>query len=663
MFGGKSRVMEHRTTVRNSALLPVPRTRMIGREQERENARTLLLDEAAPLLTMTGPGGSGKTRLALAIARDVADHFAAGVIWVDLAPLADASLVPDTVVRALGLVPVAGLPIVDQLVWELRPRQSLLLLDNCEHLVNATSELAASLLTACPALQILATSRAPLHLRGEHELPLEPFPLPAADAPPDELFANEAVQLFVERAQAVAPQFALTESNTATIVAICRRLDGLPLVIELAAARIKMLSPEALLAQMVDRLRLLRGGPRDLPLRQQAIRDTIAWSYALLAPAQQALFRRLSVFAGGWQLEAAAFVSGAEGDALGTSLLLPPIPPALLDEASLLVDQSLVRRMDGPGEPHFNMLETIREFGLERLAAAGEDANVRNRHAEWFRSLVDALDLHHTMQGDVARMSRLVPEQDNLRQALAWFAATGDTLSLNIMSAALSLFWPTFGQFSEARRWLQVAIANDACVPVLTRARALNEAGWLAMCQGDLDLATPLRDQGLALAREAGDPYLLAEALLGNGTLAFWQGDLDRAAALTEEARSAFQAMKGDFAAAPVKAGAAVNLLGNIALIAGDTRRAVELGEEAVEIAHAWRRGGSRLRPLWAGICAPPGTVRASRGSVLSGSDRGRVENSRRCVPRPLALGDGGRGHNARATRDCRPAHRRCGRT
>ena len=213
MFGGKSRVMEHRTTVRNSALLPVPRTRMIGREQERENARTLLLDEAAPLLTMTGPGGSGKTRLALAIARDVADHFAAGVIWVDLAPLADASLVPDTVVRALGLVPVAGLPIVDQLVWELRPRQSLLLLDNCEHLVDAASELAASLLTACPALQILATSRAPLHLRGEQELPVEPFPLPAARCTAGRALRQRSGAALCGATQAVAPRFALTESN------------------------------------------------------------------------------------------------------------------------------------------------------------------------------------------------------------------------------------------------------------------------------------------------------------------------------------------------------------------------------------------------------------------------------------------------------------------
>ncbi len=561
----------------NGATLPVPRTRLIGRESERMTARDLLLDEAGPLLTLTGPGGSGKTRLALAIANDVADGFADGVIWVDLAPLADPSLVPATVAQALGIVPVAGLPIEEQLIRELRPRQALLLLDNCEHLIEAVSDLAADLLPACPAVQVLATSRAPLRHRSEQELPVEPFPLPRLDAPPAVLSGNEAVRLFVERTHAVAPRFALNEANAPTVAAICRQLEGLPLAIELAAARMKLLSPEALLAQMADRLRLLRGGPRDLPARQRTIRDTIAWSYALLQPEQQALFRRLAVFAGGWTLDGAAAVAG-DGEAASDEML---------DGIGVLVDHSLVRRVEGPGDPRFTMLETIREYGLAELATADEDDEVRTRHAVWCRVMVEALDLHHTMQSDVARTSRLVPEQDNVRQALAWFAARNDALSLNIMSAAMSTFWPSLGQFAEARAWLHEAMARDADVPVLTRARLWNEAGWLAMCQGEVDAALPLREQGLALSRVAGDPFLLAEAIVGAGTLAFWQGDVERAAALMEEGRLAFQAIGAEFAAAPVKAGAAVNFLGNIALVAGDLSTAVQRGEEAVGIARA----------------------------------------------------------------------------
>jgi non-specific serine/threonine protein kinase len=555
--------------------LPSPRTRLIGREAERAVAGSLLLDDAVPLLTLTGPGGSGKTRLALAIASDLADRFAHGIVWVDLAPLADPSLVPATLARALGLVPVAGLPIEEQLVRELRPRQTLLLLDNCEHVVVAVSALVADLLVACPAVQVLATSRAPLRDRGEQELPVEPFPLPAAGARPDVLAANEAIRLFVERAHAVNPCFTLTDANATTIAEICRRLDGLPLAIELAAARMKVLSVEALLALLGDRMRLLRGGSRDLPARQQTIRDTIAWSYALLEPAQQELFRRLSVFAGGCTLPAAAAVAGAQ----------PVVEHDLLDGIGALADHSLLRRSDGPDGPRFSMLETIREFALAELIAAGEEAAVRDRHAAWCRAMVEALDLHHTMQRDAARMGRLVPEQDNVRQALAWFAARGDALSLNLLSAAMSIFWPSLGLFAEARPWLHEAIAHDDGVPTLIRARVWHEAGWLAMCQGELDVAAPLHAEGLRLAREAGEPYLLAEAILSGGTLAFWQGDLERAAALMAEGQQAFQAIAAAFPTASVKAAAAAIFLGNIAFVAGDLPLAARHSEEAIAIA------------------------------------------------------------------------------
>lgn len=555
--------------------LPTPRTGLIGREAERERARMLLLDKAVPLLTLTGPGGAGKTRLALAIAHDVAPQFAEGAIWVDFAPLAEPRLAPVGLARALGIVPVAGLPIEDQLVRELRTQQALLLLDNCEHLLHAVSDLAAALLHACPAVQLLATSRSRLHHRSEHELLVEPFPLPQTETRAEILADNEAVRLFVERSRAIDPGFALTDANAATVAGICRRLDGLPLAIELAATRTKILSPDALLALMGDRMRILRGGAWDLPPRQQTIRDTIAWSYALLTPNQQALFRRMSVFAGGWMLDAIVAIAGSEDGATDDAI----------DDLGALVDHSLARRVDTGGDARYAMLETIREFGLAELAVAGEEDLARRSHAGWCRSLVDDLELHSTMHRDAVRMERLLPEQDNLRLALAWFAARGDALSLSIMSAAMSIYWPSVGQFAEARLWLHRAIAQGEGVPLALRARVWHEAAWLAMCQGELDVAGPLRDEALRLARLVGEPYLLAEAMLGSGTQAFWQGDLQRAATLTNDGLRAFQALGDEFASAPAKACAAVIFLGNIALVSSDLRSAGTYCETAIGMA------------------------------------------------------------------------------
>jgi predicted ATPase len=362
---------------------PIPRTRLIGRESERATARSLLLADASPLLTLVGPGGVGKTRLALAIASDVATRFAEDVAWVDFSSVHDPALVPGTIANALALSVAPNRSVAEELVRCLRPRQTLLLLDNCEHVLPGIADLVARLLAACPALQVLATSRAPLHLRGEQVLTVAPLSLPAAiDRSLSLLQHNEAVRLFVERARGVRPAFALSETNAATVGAICRALDGLPLAIELAAARMALLSPEALLAQVTDRLSLLSDGRRDAPSRQRTMEAAIAWSYDLLAAEEQAFFRCLAVFSGGFSLEGAEWVSGigdrgseesrqsGEAARRQADVVLLPITPGTLRGLTRLVDQSLVHRIERDGEPRFAMLETIRAFALERLEAS-----------------------------------------------------------------------------------------------------------------------------------------------------------------------------------------------------------------------------------------------------------------------------------------------------
>jgi non-specific serine/threonine protein kinase len=481
-----------------------------------------------------------------------------------------------TVAQALGLTPVPGLAITSQVIAALQPRETLLVLDNCEHVLEQTAELAISLLQVCPGLQLVATSRAPLRLRYERDFPVEPLPLPGVHAAVDALLQNDAVCLFAERAEAVDQRFALDAGNVREVAAICRALDGLPLAIELAAARTRVLSLGVLQHQMSDRLGLLRGGARDLPTRQRTIAGTIAWSYTLLTPTQQASFRRLGVFAGGWSLPAAVAVAADPGGAAH-----------ILDDLTALVDQSLVRRDYDSANLRFTMLETIREFALRELTSQGEDVATRARHAAWYLEMVERLNLHHAPQGDSARTRELMPEQDNLRQALAWYEETRATPALTRLSAALARFWFDLGQFSEARHWLQVAIADDAVVEVLSRARAWNKAAWLAMCQGDLEQAAALRATGLELAREAGDAYLLAESVFEAGILAFWLGDLPHAAALIEESQRTLAGIEAEYATAPIKMCSTLNLLGGIALITGDVALAAERGEAAVEMARA----------------------------------------------------------------------------
>ena len=363
------------------------------------------------------------------------------------------------------------------------------------------------------------------------------------------------------------------------MAALCRQLDGLPLAIELAAARITLLSPEALLAQRTDRLQRLAAGPRDLPPRQQTISDTIAWSYGLHTPEEQSLFRRLSVFVGGFTLEAAQAVAADERNH----------EDDLMARLAALVDQSLVRRIERRGEPRFGMLETIRAFGLERLAAYGEASETRARHAQWFREMIASLDLYHANAGDEGWFGRILAEEDNLRQTLGWFADQGDHLAVNDLGGSLFKFWLAGSRFDEGRHWLEQAIASDHGLPLLIRSRVRGGVGTFAVFQGDFAEAVPLLAESLALARDCGDPNRLCEALLESGSLAAWQGEWQRALAESAEAEHVARGMASSVGA--LLAGMALNNQGWALQHSGDRGTALTRYDEAVALTRA--PGGS----------------------------------------------------------------------
>jgi predicted ATPase len=477
-------------------------------------------------VTLTGPGGTGKTRLALEIGAEALDRYPDGVFFVDLSPLTDPTLVVPTIASTLGVWEVVGQQLLQTLSHFMSSKRLLLILDNCERILTAAPDVAA-LLAASPTVSILATSRAALHIRGEHEVPVLPLPLPAADRLPSlkELAQVPAVALFVDLASATHPHFALSADNAASVAAICRRLDGLPLAIELAAARVKVLPPAALLARLDQRLPLLTGGGRDLPARQRTMRDALAWSYDLLAPLEQAFFRRLAVFAGGFTLDAAEAVAAPDGD-------LP-----ILDGIVALAEQSLLRQTAGvDDEPRYLMLETVREFGRERLAEAREQDEAQQRHGEYFLQLAER-QIHGTsLLMNLESLTRIAAEQDNMRLALTWFDARGEIEALLKLSTMLSGLWFARGLYREGVQWVERALARSGDVASAARVQALVSAGMLARFQGDYDRAETLLAEGLALARALGDPLLIGEALTSSAVLAIRRGDYARAEDLVAEA-------------------------------------------------------------------------------------------------------------------------------
>ena len=547
--------------------LPIQPTSLIGREKDVAAVEGLLQQEDIRLVTLTGPGGIGKTRLGLQVGAELSDRFADGVYFVSLAPISDPAFVVPTIAQALAVKEVADHALLDLLKGYLGKKQLLLLLDNFEQVVGAAVQV-ADLLATCPHLKVVVTSRAALHVRGEQEFAVPPLDVPNLKRLPDPVALSqyEAVALFISRAQAVKPDIRVTNANAPAVAEICVRLDGLPLAIELAAARSKLFSPQALLARLGQRLAVLTTGARDVPARQQTLRNAIAWSYDLLAAEEQRLFWRLSLFAGGCTLEALESVSTALDG--GTS--------ELFDGVASLLDKSLLQQAEQEdGEPRLTMLETVREYGLEALRESGEAEASQRTHALYYLALAEEAEPHLKGAQQVLWWKRLEREQENLRAALSWLIGQEEGESAMRLSGALWWFWNIRGYWSEGERWLEAVLGlPQAQGRTARRAKVLLGAGVLSdrsghpaarsrleeslaifreladkrglvealdglarsmFIQNDEIAIRRLEEESVALAREVGDPWLLANALRTSGNIKSFRGDYESARLFLEE--------------------------------------------------------------------------------------------------------------------------------
>jgi predicted ATPase/class 3 adenylate cyclase len=568
--------------------LPLQLTSFVGRERELKELAQLL--ETTRLLTLTGAGGSGKTRLALQLGAERLEDYPEGIWFIDLAALTDAALVTQTVAAALGVREQPGRALVEVLAEALRQRALLLVLDNCEHLIEACAGLAERLLRACPGVRVLATSREALNVAGEMAWPVpalsspDPRDLPRREIVPS-LAQYEAVRLFIDRASMVKPHFVLTDQNAPAVAQICHQLDGIPLAIELAASRVKVMAVDHIASRLDDRFRLLTGGSRTALPRHQTLRAAIDWSYGLLSEPERRLLRRLSVFAGGWSLEAVEAVCAGEGLEAWE----------VLDLQALLIEKSLVLlEKAGGGEERYRLLGTIRHYAADRLVEAGEAGPTRGRHLDWFLALAERASPELRSDKQAEWLECLEQEHENLRAALEWsMAAAGDGEPAVRLAGALWRFWYVRGYLAEGSRWLEAALAKGDGAAAAPRARALRGAGNLLDEMGDAKRARAPLEQALALYRELGDKYGLARTLLVLGSMDNRESLHDRARARYEEALEAAREI-GDAGIV----GGVLNSLGELARLRGDHAAARTFYLESLE-AHGESETQGRAVPLF----------------------------------------------------------------
>ncbi len=548
--------------------LPVQVTSFIGRDREIAEVKRLL--STTSLLTLVGAGGAGKTRLALQAAAEVLKEFEDGVWLVELATCSDPDRVPETVASALKIREQAGVQIPETLAGFLLSKHLLLVLDNCEHLVAACARLADTLLRTCPHLRMLITSREPLQIAGEIAYRVPPLTLPDARRPPvaQDSIKSESVRLFLERAVAALRTFTLTDGNAPAIARVCHQLDGIPLAIELAAVRVKGLSVEQIAARLDDRFRLLTGGSRTALPHHQTLRATMDWSFNLLSEPEQVVFRRLSVFAGGCSLEAAEAVC-AGGSVHGSEVL---------DLLARLVDRSLVIAEEQGEAVRYRLLDTVRRYGLERLLEAGQAAEVRRRHRDWYLAQAERAEPEFIGSAQSAWYRRLEPDHDNFREALEWSIEADPDAGLRL-AAALHWYWHTRGYLSEARGWLQRTLSASGAATTITRAKALHAAAWLAASQRDYTQATTLGEASLLQFQELGEKQRGAFSLVLLAHVAHGQDDNERATAQLEQSLAIFREIGHKRGI-----GISLNELGEVVRRRGDYVGARALYEEALPL-------------------------------------------------------------------------------
>ncbi len=589
--------------------LPLQPTPLVGRGREVEKVLERVRSGKGRLLTLTGPGGTGKTRIALAAGSDLLEEFDDGVFFVSLASIHDPDFVTSAIAGSLGVRESAEQQLLETLQGYLRHKRLLLILDNFEQVLEAAS-VVATLLRSCAGLRILVTSRIPLTLYGEREYPVPPLAVPGSPSPREDIGRYESVRLFVERARAVKSDFALTEENSPAVAEICARLDGLPLAIELAAARVSSLAPQDMLSRLGNRLKLLRGGPRDLPARQRTLRDTIDWSHDLLEDQDRTLLRRLSVFEGGCTLEAIEEICDSEGHL------------DVLEGVESLLEKSLLRRKVVGGGARFEMLETVQEYAREKLGETGEAGMVQRAHAEYYLALAVDADAELKGPGQREWMQRLETAHDDMRAALNWALGQDETELVLRLGGALWWFWFVGGHYSEGRRWLEEGLemegrrgslearamalagvgalayeqdeldrAEEACVegldllanqeeePGEARIYLLLSLGHVALDREDHDRATALLEECLALSREMGHGLGLAGSIMSLATVSHERGDLERAVSFLEESMELFLEQDDKLGLAWCQ----INL-GLVMCARGDTGRAAKLTEEGVAL-------------------------------------------------------------------------------